>query len=528
MKTTIPAYLPFLSVDHQNAIISLMENYCHMVRYAFKRLLADKDRNELVKELSAKTGLSTRHAKDAINDARQTIVSQQALVEMYLADWKAKLAAAQKKLDYLVKAGASERKLSGVKRKIEKRQRKVAFYQKHVAEKTFPPVVFGGKKLFIERCKGNISKEAWDEARNNRLSSRGDRTKGGNPNLRIIKSGAGYWLEISTAEKTSDNRYKKISTQLYVASKKSKKTGKMNGLNYPAMLDKVLDRGAPYQVELIRENGRFFVHIAITEEDPKVVTHPASGILGIDTNPDGLALAYVLPDGNPKKFLWFGDGGLQDAPADARMNKIGEMAQKAVKEALKLGTAIGLEDLKFSDDKEVNAKFHRMSHSFCYRKLLEMIIRQAKRAGVEVLVVHPAYTSIIGRLKYQPQYAISVHQAAAMVIGRRAMGYETEKVPQKLVNFCIKRTRKNKQVEFRDRFNEVNNWKQWAIVKKNVTLGLTKQIERATKKDIENRLTKNNETKLKNEIAIEIKTLMKKKGGLVEWLRFRRELLSSV
>jgi hypothetical protein len=46
--------------------------------------------------------------------------------------------------------------------------------------------------------------------------------------------------------------------------------------------------------------------------------------------------------------------------------------------------------------------------------------------GVEVVEVHPAYTSIIGMLKYAPQLNIDKDIAGAYVIGRRALGFRED------------------------------------------------------------------------------------------------------
>ncbi len=37
--------------------------------------------------------------------------------------------------------------------------------------------------------------------------------------------------------------------------------------------------------------------------------------------------------------------------------------------------------------------------------------------------VNPAYTSLIGRVKYAKPLGVSVHQAAALAIARRGMGF---------------------------------------------------------------------------------------------------------
>jgi len=44
--------------------------------------------------------------------------------------------------------------------------------------------------------------------------------------------------------------------------------------------------------------------------------------------------------------------------------------------------------------------------------------------GVEIVEINPAYTSIIGMLKYAPQLSIDKDIAGAYVIGRRALGFK--------------------------------------------------------------------------------------------------------
>jgi hypothetical protein len=46
--------------------------------------------------------------------------------------------------------------------------------------------------------------------------------------------------------------------------------------------------------------------------------------------------------------------------------------------------------------------------------------------GVEVIEVNPAYTSVIGMLKYAPQLSIDKDVAGAYVIGRRALGFRED------------------------------------------------------------------------------------------------------
>jgi Putative transposase DNA-binding domain. len=64
-----------------------------------------------------------------------------------------------------------------------------------------------------------------------------------------------------------------------------------------------------------------------------------------------------------------------------------------------------------------------------YKRLLNKIEITARRNGIEIRKVNPAYTSLIGKLKYAPQFNIDKDIAAAFVIARRGLGYK-EKLPK--------------------------------------------------------------------------------------------------
>lgn len=69
------------------------------------------------------------------------------------------------------------------------------------------------------------------------------------------------------------------------------------------------------------------------------------------------------------------------------------------------------------------ARGRRNQHEFVHRRFLKAVKRRAKREGIEVREVNPAYTSVIGGHKYAPYYHITIHQAAALVVARRGQGF---------------------------------------------------------------------------------------------------------
>lgn len=261
--------------------------------------------------------------------------------------------------------------------------------------------VFGGKKEWENLIKGKITKQEWQDLRNNQLYSRGDRTKDGNPNIRINgnklyindPSSRGLWIEGS----------------LFIPEK-----FKFNPICY--------------DVRLIYEgDGKLKVVATWEEEIINQEVSTKNGVLGIDTNPDGLAVSELNSDGNLIHHKYEREQRIQFAKKDKRTNDICLLAKRVVNEAKELNKPIVIEKLKFSkktDKKKQLKKFKRMKHNFLHKRMLDTIKRRAIKEGVGLIEVEPAFTSALGALKYQKMYSLSVHNAAAMVIGRRGMGFK--------------------------------------------------------------------------------------------------------
>jgi cell division ATPase FtsA len=72
------------------------------------------------------------------------------------------------------------------------------------------------------------------------------------------------------------------------------------------------------------------------------------------------------------------------------------------------------------------ATIRKILHHWNAKKFLQKLKRVAMLRGVEVIEVNPAYTSVIGMLKYAPQLNINKDIAGAYVIGRRALGFRED------------------------------------------------------------------------------------------------------
>ena len=446
--------------ESQEKIDELMTVFSSAKRFAYKRLLEQTiKKGEIEKLISLKYGLNIRQSKDAVESARQLIVSQEALVKDYYENYTKKV----KVIEGQIKKAKLNKKIEYLNKKLEKHKIKQNIYKDHINNNTIPKIIFGGRENFIKRCKGLISNKEWKELRDNNYYSRGDKTKKGNPNLRIIEDKRMTFLEISTLDRINKNRAVKIRVPLYLPQKLSKKTGKTNGRNYRQLVLDYLQTGEAYQVELIRQNGKIYCHITIDESkiNEYIEEHTTyNGIIGIDTNPDGLALTRLDRHGNYKWSVYLKESELQYARTNRRENLCGELARDVINIAKSEQCAISFEDLKFKNDKDVTRKFARIKSQFIYSKIITMLEVKARREGIQSFKVKPQFTSKIGLYKYCHQYGLDVHNGAAMVIGRRALKYN-EKVPKLLKDKLLKQ-------EEKEQFNNQNNWKQWSTISKKI------------------------------------------------------------
>lgn len=103
-------------------------------------------------------------------------------------------------------------------------------------------------------------------------------------------------------------------------------------------------------------------------------------------------------------------------------------------------------------------KLARMLSSFSYSQILTHLQRKAFQEGVEFFQVNPAFTSVIGKIKFSKRYGLSTHHAAALCIARQFFKYSEvpSQCPMQVVH-------KNIQVAcpLPDRNREQHVWTFW-------------------------------------------------------------------
>ncbi len=171
MKTTFQGVLLEVGEETAQGLDRLMRKYGFMVRYAFKRLLESGTKvGELERILAAETELPLRYAKDAAAEAGQLIIGQKVLVKEHWQLWQRREKKTAARIHKIARQDPTSRKLPGLRSKLEKQQRKAAFYQQHAEQSTFPPVIFGSRELYLSQFKEGVNQAAWrqewDDARN--------------------------------------------------------------------------------------------------------------------------------------------------------------------------------------------------------------------------------------------------------------------------------------------------------------------------------------------------------------------------
>ena len=195
-----------------------------------------------------------------------------------------------------------------------------------------------------------------------------------------------------------------------------------------------LGQAISYRFKRDRKGWRVFVSNQMM--DVPVVTDQRRGAIGVDLNADHLAVAETDASGNylnafSVPLVTYGKSQHQaEAIIGDAVARVVSYAQGSV------GKPIVIEKLDFRQKKATlegeSHRYSRMLSSFSYGKIKAYFLSRGYREGVEVHQVNPAFSSVIGRVKFMERYGLSVHQAAALVLARRLLGC-SERIPSQRV-----------------------------------------------------------------------------------------------
>ncbi|MFZ8785906.1 IS200/IS605 family accessory protein TnpB-related protein [Thermocrinis sp.] len=340
---------------------------------------------------------------------------------------------------------------------------------------TDKPVVFGGKRLFEKLCKNHLTgkvrerlKKQWRELRQGTLISIGSKADKGNRLTRFEDLNGQLHLRITTGNREF----------IYVKVLREPSNSKDKWLTFMATLLESWQTQSyfAYTVELKLRDREVYGSVSFEIPTPKVKYTKENRVIAIDTNasPIHLAIAEVSKTGELLSYQTINLHHLIGLSQNSKDHQEWILAHQIVDIAIQKGKAIAIENLKKlkrgmrGDGK---ATLRKILRNWNAKKFLQKLKRVAMLKGVEVVEVHPAYTSIIGMLKYAPQLSIDKDIAGAYVIGRKALGFK-EDMPENYekllkdrtyLEFALKRY-EEREKELRELLEEeINQYKRNAL-----------------------------------------------------------------
>ena len=177
-----------------------------------------------------------------------------------------------------------------------------------------------------------------------------------------------------------------------------------------------------------------------------------TGCISFDMNYDNLSVAELDGSGNilKHKVIPF---DLEGCSCERSKHILSEALEEVFRMAHASGKPVAMEELSIKvrkrmyGDKKTNRKLSRFSYSI----MTGLAESKSRKYGIYTAKTDPSYTSRAGKIKYCRKYGITVHEAAAAAIGRRAMGY-IERLPSFL------------KAELKDDQKRLPALKQWAAV----------------------------------------------------------------
>lgn len=410
MEMTLKAKLGFSQWD------GLLSEMAQQLSRARRKLAVDlgvkkqKKLSELKKEYQRSEGITSRQFNSLAFEVKGMLSSYKKNKLRLMRNKEKKRKNYQKKLEETTsafKAHQFQRKIQILDHQLEQDQKEV----------DSPRICFGGKTLwkkqFYLKENGYTRhvewKKDWEAARNSSFFLIGSKDESfGNQSCQLL----GNHLQLRLTHLLSE-KYGFETIQIPIQ------------WTYQEDLLKIaLSQSQALSYRFLREEKGWYVHVSFDVEAAERVTNRNYGALGIDLNPECIAVSEIDSFGNllhswqiPVHFR-----GRRKTQVQAELS---DVIWRLVNYARHRKIPIVIEELNFEEKKQElrSRKMNRMLSQFAYSSFEKIMTSSCAKAGVELIPENPAYTSIIGREKFSSGYGLSVHQAAAMAIARRGLRF---------------------------------------------------------------------------------------------------------
>lgn len=438
------------SATYRTKVPSNLVPYCEAMGFLFgqveRNLYAALQRGEKLNHLKRyyqiRFGINARQFNSVHSSIKGKIESRSYCHKRQIAELTERIKQLEKSVKRLTKQIKSTKPACSLKRKspkgilrwkLHQKKRKLVSLQTKLTRRKSqkPSLIFGGKKLWSSQfnleANGFESHEqwlaAWQETRSSQFMLVGSKDEtNGCQNCQITPEGR---LKIRVAPGLEHLFGKQI-----IAQRVQFAYGQEN-INY------ALEKGQALTYRFVRKQGQWYILCTTERPEVPLQSRYSNGILGVDLNPGVIGWAVCDREGNLK------DKGqirlnLNDRSTHQIEAELGEAVKQLVEIASTYSCPIAVEHLDFSKKKsamkEQGVRYSRMLSNFSYAKFLELLHSRTQRFGIELIHLNPAYSSLIGMLKFMPMYGMSSDTAAALTLARRALR-KSERVPASLARF---------------------------------------------------------------------------------------------
>jgi IS605 OrfB family transposase len=436
---------------------SFLCDYAKLYTMVERKLYADYCRDNNIISLKSdyirRYGISARFFNSLRINLQGKIDSVLSRQNDYIKDIQARIKKTQKTIKLLKRKKSLTPKLRHnlhqQKRKLQRLEVKLQRLQ-HDKKCKRARICFGTKKLFNKQFNLDEGithsdwRQEWESSRSCSFYIIGSKDEScGNQNCKATINNDGSIKLFIRAPKSLEDKYGVYieldniyfsygHSEIVSAIKENLKRSQLSKAAirkiYP---DKYKGYGVAINYRLLKDKKSWRLFITTTKVVDKELSNSKLGAIGVDINESHLAITEIDSTGNYLNSFTVNTCTYGKSSNQAKAI-IGDAVLKVVDYAVSRLKPIVIENLDFKDKKrdlsKESPKRARSLSSFSYSAIKSMIKAKAFRCAIAVHELNPAYSSIIGRVKFAHNYNISVHCAAALVMARRLYGY-SERLP---------------------------------------------------------------------------------------------------
>jgi len=288
-----------------------------------------------------------------------------------------------------------------------------------------PHATFGGLKNQRMREKGKITKEEYKKRRNSIIYARGDKTKGGNLNLRIVEVAGEKYLRVNIGDR------KWLFLKLFIPDK------------YMEKYAQYLNGSHPYSVLIKRrdDNKGYNVRITIRVE---CAFKECSRLIALDMNKSHID--FCVMDKKHKDVVAIGKintSELQNTRSNKREHQIKKVANKVKNLAKHFNADVFIGKLRTSKFKS-HRKANRIVHQMPQYKLRKWIKHICMKNDVKCEERSEANTTKVGRM-LSHILGLDVHKCSAIAFALKLSDFHVFKLLSGVSSYDVNGRRRGRQ-----------------------------------------------------------------------------------